>query len=155
MRQFWWSVLYLAAVGILSNVAARWLPRDFRPDAFPFRPYGFEKQGKFYEKFGIRKWKNKVPDMSKHLGFLMRKTVTAKTDRKATQLLVQETCVAELVHICLIALSLLILLYWRTPGAAAFLLVYNLLGNLPFIMIQRYNRPRLQRLAEKQSGTEG
>ena len=26
---------------------------------------------------------------------------------------------------------------------------YDLVGNLPFIMIQRYNRPRLLRLAEK------
>ena len=30
-------------------------------------------------------------------------------------------------------------------------LVYNLLGNVSFILIQRYNRPRLLRLAEKEN----
>ena len=33
--------------------------------------------------------------------------------------------------------------------AALLWLVYNVLGNVSFIVIQRYNRPRLQKLAEK------
>ena len=41
---------------------------------------------------------------------------------------------------------------WQDKWAALFLSVYNLLGNLPFIIIQRFNRPRLVRLAKKKSG---
>ena len=38
---------------------------------------------------------------------------------------------------------------WRSGWAALLWLVYNVLGNVSFIVIQRYNRPRLQKLAEK------
>ena len=40
-------------------------------------------------------------------------------------------------------------LLWRSGWAALLWLVYNVLGNVSFIVIQRYNRPRLQKLAEK------
>ena len=146
MRKLWRSVLYLAAISLLSNLAGGCIGRHFRTDAFPFRPYTFEQNGLFYEKLRIRKWKDRVPDMSRYLRFLPRK---AMTDRSAgrVRLLVQETCVAELVHAALMVLALPVLLcqeWWATLMVAA----YDL-GNLPFIMIQRYNRPRLERLAEK------
>ena len=67
--------------------------------------------------------------------------------------LIAETCVAECVHFWLIILSLGIFVFWRGGWAVVFCLVYNLLGNLPFQIIQRYNRPRLRRLAEKRRRT--
>ena len=63
--------------------------------------------------------------------------------------LVQETCVAECVHWALTLLSAGIFFLWRSGWAALLWLVYNALGNVSFIVIQRYNRPRLQKLAEK------
>ncbi len=147
MRRFWWSALYLAAVSLLSNLAAAFVPRDFHPDRFPFRSYTFEGQGRFYEKLGIRKWKDRVPDMSKFLPSLPRKAVNSRSADRA-RLLVQETCLAELVHLCLMALALPVLFIWPGWKGAVLAAVYAL-GNVPFIMIQRYNRPRLLRLAEK------
>ena len=64
-------------------------------------------------------------------------------------LLIAETCVAECVHWALIVLSLGLFLFWRGGWAFAFWLVYNILGNVPFIIIQRYNRPRLVMLEER------
>ena len=40
---------------------------------------------------------------------------------------------------------------WRGPGGVILTVIYIVFGNLPFLLIQRYNRPRLQRLLEKQS----
>ena len=37
-------------------------------------------------------------------------------------------------------------LIWPGAGGIIVTVIYILLGNLPFIIIQRYNRPRLQRL---------
>lgn len=146
MKRFWYSVLYLAAVSLLSNVAAAFLRRDFRMDVFPFRPYGFESHGRFYEKLGIRKWKDRVPDMSKLLPTLPRKSMENRSAERV-RLLAQETCVAELVHVCLMILALPVLFLW--PGwQGALLAALYALGNVPFIMIQRYNRPRLLHLAE-------
>ena len=69
------------------------------------------------------------------------------------RVLVLETCVAECVHWWLAVASLGIFFFWRGGWAVVFCLVYNLLGNLPFQIIQRYNRPRLRRLAEKRRRT--
>ena len=61
----------------------------------------------------------------------------------------KETCVAESVHIILCLLGLGLLAIWPGPGGMVMTALYLLLGNLPFIVIQRYNRPRLLSLLEK------
>ena len=43
-------------------------------------------------------------------------------------------------------LGLDMLWIWPGAGGITVTVIYILLGNLPFIIIQRYNRPRLQRL---------
>ena len=85
--------------------------------------------------------------MSKLLPFLPRKAVTSRSADRA-RLLVQETCVAEAVHLGLMALALPVLLIWPGWGGVLLAAAYAL-GNVPFILIQRYNRPRLLRLAER------
>ncbi len=153
MKKPLWSALYLATISVLSNPVGSFIRRDFRPDEFPFKPYAFEDQGRFYEQLRIRKWMNRVPDMSKYLRSLPRKSL-AEHSSEHVRLLVQETCVAELVHSALMALALPVLLC-RKWWSALMVAVYDLLGNLPFIMIQRYNRPRLLRLAERLERREG
>ena len=153
MRQFLFALLYVAVLGLLSNLIAWLLPRQFRPEVFPFRAFGFEKQGKFYEKLGIRHWKTKLPDVSKILAILPAKRVALNAGQMDISLQIQKSCMAEAVHLSLMALSLLILTFWRSLWAVVFILVYNLLGNIPYIFIQRYNRPRLLRLAQKLGGS--
>ena len=149
MKELLFAVLYVAVIGLLSNPFAKKFPRDFSIYAFPFAPWGFEKGGAVYEKLGVRKWKDKVPDMSRVLHSLPAKNLSAGVTKEKLETLVQETCVAEMVHFTLMLLSLLILFFWRGWGAAAFLVIYNLFGNMPFIIIQRYNRPRLVRLCKR------
>ena len=43
---------------------------------------------------------------------------------------------------------------WPGVGGIAVYAVYVLLGNVPFIMIQRYNRPRFARLLEAAKARE-
>ena len=57
----------------------------------------------------------------------------------------QETCVAELVHDILAILTFGCVWIW--PGWGLWLsIAYVLIGHLPYIVIQRYNRPRLARM---------
>ena len=154
MRKLLRSAIYLVAISLLSNLLGGCLPRRFRADAFPFKPFAFERDGRIYDKLRIRKWKDKVPDMSKYLRSLPRKALLEPTCGRV-YLLVQETCVAELVHVILILMSFVVMIYWPDWRTALMVALYDLLGNLPFIMIQRYNRPRLLRLAAKLEQTEG
>ena len=64
--------------------------------------------------------------------------------------MIEETCVAEFIHFLLILLGFYALRLWPGTGGAVFTAVYILLGNLPFLIIQRYNRPRLQKLLAAQ-----
>ena len=145
------GVFYLLALSLLAHPVGQALPRRwFSGDRWPWASAPFEKEGRFWRKLGVHRWKDKVPDMSRLLGDMVKKQLApdGKTDYA---LLVQETCVAECVHCWLVALSVGMLFLWKSVWSWALWLVYNLLGNVSFILIQRYNRPRLLRLAEKEN----
>ena len=143
-KRFWLAVLYVGTIGLFSNVAALFIRRDkLREDRFPFKLYGWEKNGRVYDKLAIRKWKNHVPDVSRVFKPLMPKRVTAGTKVGDLTMLIKECCVAELIHVALMILSAAVLMI--CPGAEGLILyLLCLLINLPFILIQRYNRPQLQ-----------
>lgn len=134
---------YIALIGGVSFVLGRIVPKSwFHWDKAPFAAYGFERQGKLYEKLGIRYWQKKLPDMSRILpGTMPAKKIGGDYKARLPQML-RETCVAGLHCLTL----------WPTVGGLA-VVCLNILGNLPFILIQRYNRPRLARLLEKTGGT--
>ena len=146
--KFLWAVGYIAALGILAHIvgqARRW----FDPDRFPYRCAPWEQNGRVWRKLGVHRWKDHVPDMSRIMGDMVKKKLPDGNTPEGLRVLVLETCVAECVHWWLAVASLGIFFFWRGGWAVVFCLVYNLLGNLPFQIIQRYNRPRLRRLAEK------
>ena len=148
MHGFWRCALYLAVLGVAAHPLGQALPRKwFCAEKAPWRPAPWEKGGRIYLKLGIRKWKDHLPDMSRLMPDMVKKKLAAADPMS----LVQETCVAECVHCWLVVLSVGMLFLWKSVWSWALWLVYNLLGNVSFILIQRYNRPRLLRLAEKEN----
>lgn len=146
MSPFIFSCVFVCFTGILINPIMLLVPRCFNPAAFPFKPFAFEKQGRLYEKLGIKKWKSHLPDMSCYLKCLAPKNLKAGISPAHIKTLIQESCVAGLAHSILAITSHAILLWWKDKWAYLFLAAYNLLFNLPYIMIQRYNRPRFLRM---------
>ena len=146
---------YLAVTGIISFFVGRILPkRWFHPNRFPYRSYSFELRGRFYNRFKIRCWQNKVPDMSRIIPKLMPAKRLTGNYQKMLPCMIQETCVAELIHATLCFTGFYCLKLWPGMGGLILSLLHALLLNLPFIMIQRYNRPRLLRLYEKSRSRE-
>lgn len=142
-------VIYMAVLGILCFPAGRLLAKiSFRTDKFPFRQSKREKSGKFYEKIKIKSWQNKIPDVSKVFSKIVpRKSLeNAPMTSERIAVMINETCVAELTHVILSGLGIALPFIWRGAGGIIVFLVYVLLGNLPFILVQRYNRPRLCKL---------
>lgn len=148
MRKFGFCALYLIAIGVLSQLAALLPRRLFHAERFPYRAYKWEQDGDIYRKIGITRWKDKLPDMSKILPFLKKKAVSVRVTAREAERLIQETCVAEMVHIVLSVMTFACVLIY--PGAGGWILsvVYVLVGHVPFILIQRYNRPRFVRMHE-------
>jgi len=152
--KFLYCVLYVALLGILCFPAGRLIARfPFRTDRFPFRQTRFEQEKKPYDRLHLKDWQNRVPDVSRILSSIVprKELSTARPDREKLELMIRETCVAELVHVLLCFLGIPLLLLWPGAGGIVFFVLYVIPGNLPFILIQRYNRPRLLRLLSVQN----
>lgn len=148
-------LIYLTGIGILSFVAGRLLPKKwFDPQAFPYCAFSFEKDGAVYRRLRIQKWQNRIPDMSRILpGLMPRKAIAGKPTSTQLDVMLRETCVAECIHVLLCFGGLFCIRLWRGAGGAVVAALY-ILGNLPFILVQRYNRPRLLRLYFRVSAKE-
>ena len=147
--KFFHCILYMAALGILFFIIGRLIPKGwFRPDCFPWRCHPAEQ--KLWKWLRVRQWQSKVPDMSRIFTKLMpAKKLTRETYGDLPRM-IEETCAAEWTHILLSLMGLAMLRIWPGVGGVCVTAVYILLGNLPFIAIQRYNRPRLQKLLAMQ-----
>ncbi len=134
-------------MGLASTVIGMCLPRkSFNHKAFPYRSYAWENGGRIYERLGVKKWKTKVPDVSRIIKKMTSKTVSGHPDKEQMERLVAETCVAETVHTALMVFGWGCVFVWQGVGGVSVSVLYAL-GNVPFIIIQRYNRPRFAALA--------
>ena len=143
-----------AMIGPVAFFLGQLLPRqNFDYDLPPYSAYKWERGGNIYRLIGIHRWKDAVPDMSRYIRSMVKKKIVIFRDPDYLDALIRETCVAELVHYMLMLLSPIFLIFMSGyPGviaAAAYCLC-----NMPFVLIQRYNRPRLVELMERQLATK-
>ncbi len=143
MDGFFRCFVYLTSLGMLAFFAGRIIPKSWiNPDIFPYKTFQFENDGRIYELFGVREWQSKVLDMSKILPkFIPQKKLDNKL-QDTLPLMIKETCIAELIHWILFVPVFYCLTLWEGMGGVIIVTLYELF-NIPYIMIQRYNRPRL------------
>jgi len=143
------SITYIAVLGIAAHYIGESLPRRwFVCDRFPFKPYFWENNGKIYNLVGVKRWKNRVPDMSKIMKDMLPKRIGIHATSESVDRLIKETCVAEVVHKILCVLSIGVYFIWKNT-VGAILSGVCIICNLPFIIIQRFNRPQLMALKVK------
>ena len=142
-------VLVFGVVSWIMFLLGMAIPRsnfDFE-DAF-YRPRKWEKNGRIYDRLKIRLWKDRMPDMSKFITRMYRKKLAGFRNAEHIRCLLNETCCAELIHVLSMVISpIYILLLDGISGVIVMIL--NFLGNIPFVLIQRYNRPRLAQILYK------
>lgn len=143
------SIVYVAVIGILAHYIGESLPRSlFSEYNFPYRTYKWENDGKVYNRLNIKKWKTHLPDMSRIMRDMLPKKVSFDATSSSINALIKETCVAECVHYWLCIFSVGIYLIWKNYIGVILAFVF-VVCNLPFIMIQRHNRPHLIKLKNK------
>ena len=155
MNKFLISLIYLAVIGLASFFIAWLFPkRWFSYNKFPYRSTNPEKEDRLYASLGVKEWKEKLPDMSKIFTKIMpTKRLPEKITASNIELMVQETCIAELVHRVLVVLGFGCVFIFDTAAGWIVSELYAL-GNLPFIIIQRFNRPKLVRMLNRLRGKE-
>lgn len=155
LMEFLHCILYLLALSLGSFLVGRLLPKGmFHDDRVPFLPFAWEKEGRIYEKLRIRQWQNLVPDMSRILPWIMPSKQFSHNGFTALPRMIQETCVAEFIHLFLAFSGLFCIRLWKGVGGWVLAILY-FLGNLPYVLIQRYNRPRLRRVLRRQEKRKG
>lgn len=134
--------LYHFAMRLAVGVAVDAVMKNRADHESPwFREKGFERA--LYRWMRVRKWKKFLPTYSPETFDARQKTVSQ---------LVGATCQAEVVHEIIMILSLLPMAAIPLLGGAAALVITSVLAMLfdsLFVILQRYNRPKLVRVMKR------
>ena len=142
-----WGAFHAATGYAAFRLDERRLARD----GWLLRPRRFETGGRWYRRrLRIHRWKDKVPEAGDLFRGGISKRQLPACDVAGLELFARETRRAELAHWWAMCCGPVFIL-WNPPRAAAVLLGYGVVVNLPFIAIQRYNRFRTQALIERRS----
>ena len=137
MKHFLMCLLYIAALGVLSFVVGRLIPKHwFHADRFPWVCHPAEQ--KLWKRLHVRKWQAKIPDMSRIFVKIMPEKKLTKENYENLPRMIEETCVAEWTHILLSIAGLGLLKIWSGVGGVCITIIYIVLGNLPFIFDKFY-----------------
>ena len=145
-----WPLLQVAAAYLCVKIP----DRRYVPSSFFFRSHKWEKEGRIYDKiFKVSSWKGFLPDGGAITSGGYRKKHLTDFSGGNLQKFLIESCRAELSH------WLAILPFWVfgfiAPARVIFyMLIYALVINLPCIIAQRYNRPRIIGLMERKNARQ-
>ena len=151
----WLRVLLIAGTWVLFHIGSGFVThhmptRLFHRESWLFRTRVFEAEGRLYRRIlRIHRWKDLLPEAgATFAGGIAKRSLPAglRANRQHLQRFIAETRRAELTHWLPILLSATFFV-WNPPEIAGWMPVYAAATNLPFIFVQRANRPRLQRLA--------
>lgn len=142
-----WGVWSTACGYVAHRVPERWLLRD----PWVLRLRRPERSGRLYDRIlHIKRWKDLLPEAGALFrgGFSKRKV--ERHDREYLERFLVETRRAELAHWPILALGPTFFL-WMPWWLASAMLAYAVVANLPCILVQRYNRVRLDRMLGEQA----
>lgn len=150
-----WTIVLCFVLWIVINFSAAYvclyLPdKVFNPRSFFYRSHPFEKDGQIYEDiFRVKSWKQLLPDgggLWKKRGYKKRHLQDFSEENLERFLI--EACRGEMTH-WLSILSFWIFGFFLPASSTWAMLIYALIANLPCIIAQRYNRPRILKLLER------
>ena len=143
--------LVWAGLSVVVGWTANRLPVEhFERDGPVTRLWPVEVDGDAYRRrLRVHRWKDHVPEAGALFAGGMSKRALPGRHAGGLARFAAETRRAERVHWVLMACGPLFLLWNPAPLGAA-MIAYAVLANGPCILIQRYNRGRLVRLARQQ-----
>ena len=140
-----WPVLMVSAALLCTRLPDRF----FDYATWFYRAHPWENDGEIYQKwFRVRRWKKYLPDGGSLVkgGFEKKKLVNFSKDNLDKYL--RESCRAEMIH-WLAILPFWVFGFFTPPIVILYMLIYALAINMPCIIAQRYNRPRIVRIVAR------
>ena len=104
----------------------------------------WENSGQLWQRLAsVKKWKGSIPDGARLLKFGYEKKTLHGINNENLQRFATETKRAELTHWLSILPAPLFFL-WNPIWAGWVMILYALVFNIPIIIVQRYNRARIE-----------
>lgn len=128
---------------ILTFISTKLPERYYQYNRWIYKERDWEKGGEFYQdKFKVRAWKKKLPELADFIKSIFPKKFIKEFNGEFIIKYLMESCKAEFTHWCIIFSTVIFLIF---DGITAFIsmLFLAIILNIPFIIIQRYNRPRI------------
>ncbi len=106
-----------------------------------------QRERRFYEKLGVKTWKDVIPESGKYLCHFAKDKIAEPNNNLYVLKFLRETCYAEIMHVISFVLSFVPLIFmpYRLQIVLPIVLTNALLQVLP-VIVQRYNRNRLVKL---------
>lgn len=142
------GVLMVIAVDGLFAFIVRWM---FPSKWFTYDKQGFcaeDKESKLLEKLGIKKWKDKVPELGSFTSFRKNKITDPKNNEYVKRYIL-EANYGVMVHAMGMIFGFLIILFYPLKYVFCFglpIAIVNLVYNWLSFSILRYNLPKLHKL---------
>lgn len=119
------------------------------------RPRAWEQDGVVYQRwFKVKSWKPLIPEAGATSPYKFRKKRLQSLNDDYLHQFILESIRAELCHELAIVMAVPIVLAC-TPQVAKWLILYTVVMNVPCAIIQRYNRPRLERVLRGRNRNKG
>ena len=139
---FVWLIIHVGISYMCFKIPLSFFMKDIRW----FRVRNWELKGKIYQRiFNIKRWKGIIPDG----GSLFNKGFPKKSLKNShfeyLKIFLYETKRAEFTH-WLIILPVPIFFIWNLWWIGIIMIIYALIVNIPCILLQRYNRARIEYL---------
>jgi glycosyl-4,4'-diaponeurosporenoate acyltransferase len=118
----------------------------FTRNQWLFKVRKWERDGQIYQRLlNVKRWKGSLPELSDFIKSVFPKKQIKEYSQKYFQAYFAESCRSELTHWCII-LSTFLFLFWCDFKTYALIALIAVILNLPYVIIQRYNRPRIMKI---------
>lgn len=149
------SVVWAGVSGLIGWRAIRWPDGRLSRTGPVTTLRGWERDGTLWQRLlRVRSWKDRIPEAGGFFDGGRSMRHVGPPDADALERFRRDTVRAERVHWLILASTPLHLVWCRWTVFAG-MAVFGVLFNAPFIVVQRYNRGRLDRILRRSARQTG
>lgn len=142
------SAVWAGWSGVVGWSAHRLPPAALSRERWLTRIRPWERDGRTWERLGVRRWKDRLPEAGDlFVGGMSKRSLPGRSPDDLARF-AAETRRAELVH-WTIPLVLPLFALFNPPVLLAAMGAYAVLANVPCIVVQRFNRARILRVLRR------
>ncbi|MGP0637613.1 glycosyl-4,4'-diaponeurosporenoate acyltransferase [Staphylococcus xylosus] len=141
----YWFIVQMIIAQLGTRISYKFLEKDNKY----FRSWNFEQEGRLWQQLvKVQHWKNYLPDgQNINPNIKSKETFDCSKNMSEVQQFILETRRAEIVH--LLSIFPVIAFFKSSKQIKIINFVYVIIANVPCMIVQRYNRPKLIRIYKK------